>query len=106
MVVVEVPEVDDPDPEPAAERAAAAARAAAVGWKVATNGDRTGVGKITGTLSMAKVTDGVPIWTVTVPVAWTTWTDPAWSSPAHRAEPDDELVTATQHVPLAVTVTL
>jgi hypothetical protein len=99
-VVVEVLD----EPEPAA--APAAARAAVVGWNVATNGERTGVGKMTGTLSMAKVTDGVPIWTVTVPVAGTTWTDPAWSSPAHNVEPDDELVTATQHVPLAEIVTL
>jgi hypothetical protein len=104
-VVVEVAE-DAGDPEAWAAAAPATASAAAVGWNVATNGERTGVGKTTGTLSTAKVTEGVPIWTVTVPVAGTTWTDPAWSSPAHRVEPEDELVTATQQVPLAVTVTL
>ncbi len=83
-----------------------AARAAAVGWKVATNGARTGVGSTTGTLSMAMVTVGVPSCTVMVPLAGTTWTVPAWTSPAHSVEPDEELVTATQQVPVPVTVSL
>ena len=83
-----------------------AASAAAVGWKVATKGALIGVGRTTGTLSTAIVTSGVPICTVMFPLADTTCTVPAWTSPAHRVDPVALLVTATQHVPVPVTVTL
>ena len=70
-------------------RGRAGGRAAAVGWNVATNGARTGVGSTTGTLSTARVTAGVPSSTLTVPLAGITWTEPAWSSPAHTVVPDE-----------------
>jgi hypothetical protein len=82
-----------------------AANAAAVGWNVATKGAWTGVGSTTGTWSTARVTAGVPSWTVTVPLTGTAWTVPAWTSPAHSVDPDEEPpVTDTQHVPVPVTV--
>ncbi len=73
-------------------------------WKVATNGDSTGLGKTTGTLLIARVAAGVPSCTEVVPLASITWTIPAWRVPAQSVDPDDSVVAATQHGPVAVTV--
>lgn len=48
-------------------------------------------------------TAGVPNWTVAVPVAGMSWTEPAWSTPVHRVEPPTAAAWI-QHAPLALTV--
>jgi hypothetical protein len=78
---------------------------AEVGRKVATNGEYAGRGRITGTLSRVRNAEGVPSCTVTVPVAAMTWTAPAWRTPAQMVEPVETEVAATQHDPVATTVT-
>jgi hypothetical protein len=92
-------------PAAAAADAAADAVAAAVGWNVATNGACIVGGKITGTLSTARETEGVPNCTAMVPVARMTWTAPGCMTPAQRVDPDRTDEAATQMGPVAVTVT-
>ena len=69
--------------------------------KVATNGVCTGVGRTTGTVSIARVTAGVPSCTVVAPDGLDPWTVPAWSTPAQTVEPVATESTGTQHVPVA-----
>jgi len=78
--------------------------AAVVGWNVATNGVWSGVGSTTGTVPMVNETVGVPNWTAVGPVAWITWTVPAWSDPAHSVDLEATVVAWTQQGPVAVTV--
>ena len=74
------------------------------GVKVATNGVRNGVGSTTGMVSTWRDSVGVPNCTVVDPVAWTFWTVPADSSPAHKVAPVDAVSTWTQHGPVPVMV--
>jgi hypothetical protein len=78
--------------------------AAATGWNVATNGVWNGVGSTTGTVPTVKETEAAPIWTAVGPVAWITWTFPAWSDPVHSVDPEAKVEASIQQGPVAVTV--
>src|ERR1022692_1344815 len=75
------------------------------GWKVATNGECTGVGRVTGTLSTVKVAESAPSSTLMVPVAWITWEAPVGNVPVHRVAPDETLVANTQQGAATLTTT-
>ena len=103
MVVVVAEVAGDPDAWAAA--APATASAAAVGWKVATNGVCTGVGKTTGTLSTARVTAGVPSCDGDGAGGRDDLDRPAWSVAGPQRGARGRAGAGTQHGPVAVTVT-